>query len=246
MAMHGLLDDRSTARQLLAAGVLDLMLLYVIAGIAAPHLPARIVFLQRQYHEIALFLVMIPLFWAVTDLLLAGHSPGRLALGLRMAGAEGRSPALHWRLTRLTGRLLTLGLAGLRLDKPAGYDRLARIRWLSPLSPHSARPTGEWILRFLSGPFKGKSIRLDRIRGFTPEMTLRIGRDPGWAMLVLPDPQVSGRHCEIDFSGSPRLKDLGSQNGTFVDERRAEPGKWIPIEAAHRISVARQIIEISR
>lgn len=49
---------------------------------------------------------------------------------------------------------------------------------------------------------------------------LVIGSDPS-CDLVLPDPAVSGRHFEIAPSAhGPRLRDLGSTNGTFVDGRR--------------------------
>lgn len=246
MATLGSLDDRATARQLLAAAVLDLMTIYILTRIILPHLPNDLPVLQRRHYGISLFIVLIPLWWIVTDLLLAGRSPGRLALGLAMATAEGRAAPWHRRVTRLTGKLITLGLPGLRLDRPASYDRFAGVVWLSPLSVRSIRPVGEWSLRFLSGPISGTSIRLERIPGFSPSTPLRIGRDPAWSVLKLRDPQVSGRHCEIDFSnGRCRLRDLHSQNGTFVDGRRIKPGTWVPLDQARQFAVAGQVIAIA-
>lgn len=247
MARQGLLDEKSAARQLLAAAVLDLMVLYLLVRIALPLLPDDAAIPPKRYHGIALFAVLIPVWWALTDVGLAGRSPGRMALGLSMATATGQTPPLRWRVARLTGKMLTLGLGGLRLDRLAGYDRMARISWLSPLSAQSVRPVGQWSLRFLSGPIRGGSMRLDKIPGFSPQVPLRIGRDPSWAMLRLKDPRVSGHHCEIDFaSRPPRLRDLGSQNGTFVDGKRIAPQTWVSLETARTFAVAGQVISLAR
>lgn len=247
MPEYGLLDDRATARQLLAAGVLDLMVIYVLTRALLPYVPHDLPVVPARFHGIALFTVLIPLFWLLTDLLLAGRSVGRVALGLKMATPEGKTPPFHWRLARLTGRLLTLGIGGVRLDRPASYDRLARITWLSPLSPQSAKPVGEWALRFLKGPIAGSTMRLDRISGFSETTPIRVGRDPAWSMLTLRAPRISGRHCEIDVSNRhPRIRDLGSQNGTFVNGRRIEPGKWVSLDAAQNFAIADQLIALSR
>lgn len=49
-----------------------------------------------------------------------------------------------------------------------------------------------------------------------------IGRDPG-AAVHLDDPSVSRRHARILVTGeSATLEDLGSKNGTFLDEKRVE------------------------
>jgi hypothetical protein len=51
-----------------------------------------------------------------------------------------------------------------------------------------------------------------------PEGSSVVGREPGMATLVLPDPTVSRRHAEIlNEGGRLILKDLGSRNGTFVN-----------------------------
>jgi len=52
-----------------------------------------------------------------------------------------------------------------------------------------------------------------------PAGGLVIGRDPHAAGLVLVDPAVSARHCVVELvgSGSFRVSDLGSRNGTFVN-----------------------------
>ncbi|HVV85940.1 MAG TPA: sigma 54-interacting transcriptional regulator [Kofleriaceae bacterium] len=55
-----------------------------------------------------------------------------------------------------------------------------------------------------------------------------IGKDPS-SELVLDDPCVSRRHCVLEWRG-PALyaRDLGSRNGTFVDDRRIECAELTP------------------
>ena len=54
----------------------------------------------------------------------------------------------------------------------------------------------------------------------SPARVLRIGRAAD-NDLVLEDPGVSGHHAELHTAaGAARLVDLGSRNGTFVNERR--------------------------
>ena len=49
---------------------------------------------------------------------------------------------------------------------------------------------------------------------------LVIGRDPG-ADIVLTDPEVSRRHALLALEGAGyTIKDMGSTNGTFVDDER--------------------------
>ena len=52
--------------------------------------------------------------------------------------------------------------------------------------------------------------------GATP---ITVGRAPE-NTVVLDDDYVSGRHAEIVLSDPPRITDLGSTNGTFMDGER--------------------------
>jgi hypothetical protein len=59
------------------------------------------------------------------------------------------------------------------------------------------------------------------------------------ATLVLPHPLVSRRHCEIvEHEGFLLVRDLGSLNGTFVDQNRIQqeilpPGDFLPWGRSH-------------
>ncbi len=74
-------------------------------------------------------------------------------------------------------------------------------------------PTGAAWVEVVRGPDKGM---VTQIGG----RLLRIGVDP-LCDLVLSDPTASRRHCEIEVRASGfLLQDLGSTNGTYVDELR--------------------------
>jgi DNA-binding NtrC family response regulator len=76
--------------------------------------------------------------------------------------------------------------------------------------PRGTTPTEAWV-EVLDGPDAGVVARLGR-------RLFRIGLDP-LSDLVLKDPTISRRHCEIRFvEDGFLLEDLGSTNGTFVDE----------------------------
>jgi predicted Zn finger-like uncharacterized protein len=64
------------------------------------------------------------------------------------------------------------------------------------------------------GPLKGKAFPIDK-----PRVVLgRAGAD-----IVVPDTEVSRKHCLLEVHGpTATLKDLGSTNGTYVDGQRVE------------------------
>ncbi|MBK8719162.1 MAG: FHA domain-containing protein [Deltaproteobacteria bacterium] len=57
---------------------------------------------------------------------------------------------------------------------------------------------------------------------------LRIGSDRG-CTLVVDDPYVSAHHAEVHLQdGHAMLVDLGSKNGTWLDEVRIDACPWVP------------------
>jgi predicted Zn finger-like uncharacterized protein len=69
-------------------------------------------------------------------------------------------------------------------------------------------------LMVTEGPLQAKVFPIDKPR-------VIVGR--AGADVVLPDSEVSRKHCLLEVHGpTATLKDLGSTNGTFVDGRRVE------------------------
>lgn len=87
------------------------------------------------------------------------------------------------------------------------------------------------------GPLAGTNLPL-RASG-----TL-IGRSPECA-LVLDDDYASGRHARIhQVDGSWVVEDLGSTNGTFVDNRRISAPT--PLEIGSTLRIGRTVVELQR
>lgn len=85
-----------------------------------------------------------------------------------------------------------------------------------PTSPAVASRRAE--LEVVHGPdgFKGSRVSLD------PSRAMVIGRDPA-ADVRVPSERVSRRHCQIQpMSGGFLLVDLGSSNGTLVNQARID------------------------
>lgn len=73
--------------------------------------------------------------------------------------------------------------------------------------------------------------------GLSSEQT-RIGRDDSWADLVLKEFEgVSRRHAVISAAGPNRfvITDMGSANGTFVEGKRLQAYKQVPLTDGNRI-----------
>ncbi|MBK6917606.1 MAG: sigma 54-interacting transcriptional regulator [Deltaproteobacteria bacterium] len=70
---------------------------------------------------------------------------------------------------------------------------------------------------------------------------LRIGSDRG-CTLVVDDPYVSAHHAEVHLQdGHAMLVDLGSKNGTWLDEVRIDACPWVP---GVRVRVGRTLLEL--
>lgn len=242
MAAGGPLSERVAPRLVLAAAVLDLLVLHALAEMIFPSLrPFVQGVLPRDLHgfaQFALFLALVPVLWLLTDVVAGGHSPGRLALGLVMADASGQHLSAPRRVTRFLGKLVSFGLAGLRLGGLARYDRLAGTVWRSPLAPPVL---GDYALYFLNGEHRGKGGRLGSIRGFQPDKSVQLGSERNWTHVKLTDPTIAPRHCEIALrNGLPMIRDLGSATGTQVNGKRIAPHVWVSLAGARDFTLGSQ------
>jgi type VI secretion system FHA domain protein len=76
---------------------------------------------------------------------------------------------------------------------------------------------------------------------------LTVGRSVG-NDVVLPDPEkrVSSRHAKLEKSGqSWHLTDLGSTNGTFLNDRRLDPGSPVEVREGDQIGVGLYRLKVS-
>lgn len=102
-------------------------------------------------------------------------------------------------------------------------------------------PVGGWRISGISGPLAGKAIDLTT----TP---IVIGRDPKECNLIIPSSggSISRRHCVVRFDGDGTnivLEDLGSKNGTFLnDGRKLEPGMPHILKSGERFYLAQNDI----
>jgi Zn-dependent protease with chaperone function len=120
-----------------------------------------------------------------------------------------------------------------------------RVIWLenygksAQLYAYDAYPesVGGWRISAVSGPLAGSAIELTT----TP---IVIGRDPKECNLIVTAAggSISRRHCTVRFDGdgtSILLEDLGSKNGTFLNNgRKLEPGMPHPLQSGERFYLA--------
>jgi hypothetical protein len=61
-------------------------------------------------------------------------------------------------------------------------------------------------------------------------LEIRVGRDPAACPITLSEPRVSGVHAVLMFNGGQlRVRDEGSNNGTYVNGTRLAPSTWTPV-----------------
>jgi len=99
-------------------------------------------------------------------------------------------------------------------------------------------PPGKRVAVWVTnGPLKGKVFPFSK-----PRMVL--GRAD--ADIVIDDPEVSRKHCALEIYGDhAMLVDLGSTNGTFVDDNRVETHKLEHL-SEFRVGAATLMFTISK
>ena len=92
----------------------------------------------------------------------------------------------------------------------------------------------------LSGPSAPRpSVTVADPYGKTTEIEVSpfvVGRDTD-CDLVVDDPRASRRHAQLEVQPDGRvvLRDLGSESGTFVGDRRIEGGVWLMVPGSFRV-----------
>lgn len=83
------------------------------------------------------------------------------------------------------------------------------------------------------------------IRSFDNEV-VTIGRTEG-NDIVLPSGQISSRHLEVRLVDGAKVVvcDLGSSNGTFIEDRRLEPQQSVELKPGERVIVGSFLLSIS-
>lgn len=124
------------------------------------------------------------------------------------------------------------------------------LRFSGPVEP--PRPVGNGPAIFGSPlPQEGHLLRIESIllggapaRAWVRQAPLRLGRAIG-DILLLDDPFVSARHCELDVGPDGRvvLRDLGSSNGTFL--QIPPKGDW-ELLVGDTLRIGRNILRVDQ
>ena len=78
--------------------------------------------------------------------------------------------------------------------------------------------TGRWILKVVAGPNNGAEFPLQSGQSYV------IGTDPAHCDIIFHDISVSRQHARLTLreDGTIQLEDLGSRNGSFIEEEKIE------------------------
>lgn len=244
----GPLDGRIAAKLLMAASFVDLVAVLLLTKIIGrsegllsllPDAPDELIY-------ILIFGVIFALYWILVETVLGGRSIGRTLLGLHMCDAGGKPLGGARRMTRGLRKLTSLGLPGLQVSGLARYDRNSGCVWHSRMMPRPAGPIETWKLIIRTPAGKSRTVRLGQISGFRKTRSVKIGRDPNWADLVLPaDSRASAKHCILsEKNGNLNLADYNSSNGTVLGRKKLKPKNWVRLHGNEVIRAADINIEV--
>lgn len=248
-AIGGQLPNRVAAKMLLAAAFVDILFLMLLTLMAATALFdvmeqvlhstqsnasiwGTILNRDAKWAEFFCFVTLFSIYQIVTETILGGRTIGRAVLGLHMCEQDGKLARQTRRMTRGMLKLSSLGLPGLQIKDLPRYDRTSKVVWHSRIAPRAPGSVDTWRLIIESRDKKRKSIVLGKVPGFNSAQAIKIGRNPEWADLVLPDTsKASSKHCVLNLrSGNLHLADVGSTNGTFVSGKRIAKNNWINLK----------------
>lgn len=229
-------DPKLASRLLIASGSIDLLLLTVFAKLLEAPV-ADFANLRGGGFWLALA-ALVPAHWILTELFFAGHSLGRVVVGLELRAADSDQPRFWARAGRLIRKLSLLGLGGLVIDRLPRHDR-SGWRWTSDLATDRAPGEGRLLLRVSTSEDKGRALRLSE------GSEARIGRDGNWADLKLKSSKVSGRHAKVRLrNGEIELMDCFSTNGTSIGQNRLRADNWYKLKSGETFKAADVTIRV--
>lgn len=204
---------------------------------------------------LALGAAIVAIHWFLIEVIFAGKSIGRGAVGLELTTKDGRLPGLGAGIIRFI-RKLTGFWRGLVPGRIAPYLRGADIFWRVSLGKQSSnsdrrsvpppRPAPhDWKIQVANGPLQGKIFRLTNSRNFRNTGRFKIGSSSSWSDLSLKGCiRVSRRHAEIRRNGNSLIifdvgtDGRGSTHGTKVHGRQVPPGGSLPLGNADHVKIA--------
>ncbi|HKX12367.1 MAG TPA: FHA domain-containing protein [bacterium] len=183
---------------------------------------------------------------ALAGLILAQQGEERLGLrspqshGFLEALASMFSLQLGARLGHSLGRRLRpleaeLSLRSRSLPRRESPERLPGMAWAAEGSasalPSSRPPASQGMEILKMGKLESESCH---IRFIDTQKPLSIGRAAD-NVIVIPKPQISEHHAEIDFRNHPDIliRDLNSASGTFVRDARLDPRLAVNLLGQH-------------
>lgn len=69
-----------------------------------------------------------------------------------------------------------------------------------------------------------------------------IGREGEGKSYLSSHMTVSRRHARLTYDGTWKIEDIGSANGTWVNEHKLEPGELCPIKAGDRLALSHSCV----
>ncbi len=79
-----------------------------------------------------------------------------------------------------------------------------------------------------------------------PPLGAVVGREPGAAQIIITEASVSRKHCRFwQEAGDWHVEDLGSSNGTALNERRLAPHKDVMIKNGDKLKISKTLFLVS-
>lgn len=255
MQRPGKVPERAIGPLLSSAALLDIFVVILISALLSEglsdDLSRHIKALPDTFHTLAVFLVVLPIYWILTEAILGGRSFGRVVHGLTMCDPKGKPLGTVARSSRAIRKITCYGLTGLNPGTAPRYDRKCNVVWYSTMVPPEPRPMPRWQLQFVTGSQQGVKRSFGKFLRFAQTGEIRFGRDAAWSDVPLKDESLSARHASLILYGhNLYLRDgdgtRGSSNGTVLGNKPLLSGETRQIKTETEFSLAGLRIRILR